>query len=438
LITWPTVVAPLQNIGLALTRGPQLSNAQPVASAPPSDLIGRYVMRRPMSETVAEYIREQTPVDARILSQSPTEMSIATGRPNASAYSEFVQFVPVFGPEYLDAIRYLEPLAVRRLGASYVHASDDWVASLPEHAQRWLEDPALFNLLIRDGVDALFRVRPAFLDLETTPPAESFEGLRQAVRASSTVYLSPSLEPVNSIRAAVVLSHTRLLGQARPTPTWHSRPHFPTEPLGDHTPDLIVTSARLAPSAFPLDKREPIWWNDEIAIYPLGRAANPIMPPPSRPFSVELSDVQAADGRIAFTATFSDREPDEWKGQDWLVTSTDDSPWAIPREFEADERRRSGSQWFGGQVVPGRGVTTYRFEFDPRMARLDVRNADGSYARAPSSGAGVEAGTWTLAARLRGDWWELAYIPLMSFTVSNAGEVSYKVYEGTLGAALIP
>ena len=438
LITWPTAVAPLHNIGLALTRGPQFANARPVPDAIPSDLIGRYVMRRPMSETVAEYIREETPIDARILSPAPTEMSIVTGRPNASAYSEFVQFVPVFGPEYLDAIHYLEPLAVRRLGASYVHASDDWIASLPEHARHWLQDPDFFDLLIRDGSDTLYRVKPAFLNLETTPPAESFEGLRQAVPESATVYLSPALEPVNSIRAAVVLSHTRLLGRARPTPTWHSRPHFPTDPLGDHTPDLIVTSARLAPSALPVDRREPLWWNDEIALYPLGEAAIPIMSPPPRPFSVRVSDVRTADGRISFTASFTDRAPDQWKGQDWLVTSTDASPWAIPREFEADERRHAGSQWFGGQVVPGRDATTFRFEFDPRMASLAVQNADGSYAPAPSSGAGVEAGTWTLAARLRGDWWELAYIPLMSFTVSHGGEVSYTVYEGTLGAALIP
>ena len=97
----------------------------------------------------------------------------------------------------------------------------------------WLHDPDLFELLIRDGADALFRVRPAFLRLEAAPPPASFEALRRAVPAATTVYLSPALEPVNSIRAAVVLSHARLLGEARPTPTWHSRPDIATEPLGN-------------------------------------------------------------------------------------------------------------------------------------------------------------------------------------------------------------
>ncbi len=438
LVTWPTVAAPVQNIGLGLRRGPEFANARPDPSAMPSDLIGRYVMRKPMSEVVAGYIREHTSVDARILSPSPIEMSIVTGRPNASAYAEFVQFVPVHGPEYLDAIRFLEPLAVRRLGVDYVHAPDAWIAELPERAQRWLQDPSFFEPLIRDGVDTLFRVQPAFLRLETTPPPESFEGLRQAVAPEATVYLSPALEPVNSIRAAVVLSHTRLLGRARPTPTWHSRPHFPTEQLANRTPDLVVTSARLAPSAFPLDRRQPIWWNDEIAIYPLGEATNPIMPPPPRPFSIEVSDVETADSRIAFTATFLDLEPDQWKGQDWLVTSTDSSPWAIPREFESDERRHAGSQWFGGQVVPGRGTTERRFAFDPHAVSLLVAEGDDEAVAAPSSGTALEPGDWTLAVRLRGDWWELAFIPLMRIEVSNSGEASFTVYEGTLSAALIP
>ena len=437
LITWPTAVAPLHNIGLALTRGPQFANARPVPDAIPSDLIGRYVMRRPMSETVAEYIREETPIDARILSPAPTEMSIVTGRPNASAYSEFVQFVPVFGPQYLDAIHYLEPLAVRRLGASYVHASDDWIASLPEHARHWLQDPDFFDLLIRDGSDTLYRVRPAFLDLETTPPAESFEGLRQAVPASATVYLSPALEPVNSIRAAVVLSHTRLLGRARPTPTWHSRPHFPTEPLGDHTPDLIVTSARLAPSALPLDRREPMWWNDEIAVYAPSGTFGRIMNPPPRDFIVAVSDVQAAEGHITFTATFTDRAPELWLGQDWLTVAVDASPWAIPNEFETDERRHAGVQWYGGQVVPGRGTTTLTFQFDPGAVSLSVRSADGGVSEALSSGGELTPGVWVLAVRLRSEWWEVAFIPVLKISVSQAGEISYQVYEGTLGAALL-
>ena len=251
---------------MAVTRGPQLANAEADSSVD-WRVSSRFALPQPMSDDVVAYIRDRTAHDARILSPSPMEMTIVTGRSNASAYAEFVQFVPRFGPEYLDAISFLEPSAVKRLRVSYIHASDDWESRLPDKARRWLHDPDLFELLIRDGADSLYLVRQTFLDMETMPPPESFEALRQAVQDSSTVYLSPSVEPANSIRAAIVLSRARLLGEARATPTWHSRPHVETEPLDLESPDLVVTSARLAPSSFSPAARDPIWWNNEIAVY---------------------------------------------------------------------------------------------------------------------------------------------------------------------------
>ncbi len=437
LVTWPTAAAPVHNLGLALTRGPHLANA----ALDPNvgwRLTSRYAIPRPMSEDVAAYIREHTAADARILTPTPSEMTIVTGRPNASAYAEFVQFVPRFGPEYLDAIRFLEPAAVRRLGIAFIHAPDDWVARLPDQARNWLHDPDLFEILIRDGADALFRVRPAFLRLEAAPPPASFGALRRAVPAATTVYLSPSLEPVNSIRAAVVLSHARLLGEARPTPTWHSRPDIATEPLGNQTPDLIVTSARLAPSSFPPTRREPIWWNDEIAVYAPSGAIAPVMDPPSPSFSVSMSDTWTDAERLAFTATFSDRAPNLWRGQDWLVISVDRSRWSFPGEFDPDGRTHTGAQWYAGQVVPGQGLVSHVFQFDPRTTSLAVMNGDGGFAAVTSSGDGLARGLWTLAVRLRGAWWEAALIPVIKFEVSSLGEVSYEVYEGELNAMLLP
>ena len=437
LVTWPTAAAPVHNLGLALTRGPHISNA----ALDPNvgwRLTSRYAIPRPMSEDVAAYIREHTAADARVLTPTPSEMTIVTGRPNASAYAEFVQFVPRFGPEYLDAIRFLEPSAVRRLGVTYIHAPDDWVAGLPDQARHWLHDPDLFELLIREGADALFRVRPAFLRLEAAPPPESFEALRRAVPAATTVYLSPALEPGNSIRAAVVLSHARLLGEARPTPTWHSRPDIATEPLGNRTPDLIVMSARLAPSSFPPTRREPIWWNDEIAVYAPSGAVATVMDPPSPSFSVRVSDARMDAERLAFTATFADRAPDLWRGQDWLVVPVDHSSWAFPGEFEADGRTHAGVQWYAGQVIPGQGMETRTFGLNPSAASLVVVDDNGTLAAVASSGEGLTHGVWTLAVRLRGDWWEAALIPVVHIAVSDRGEVAYQVYEGSLGVRPIP
>ena len=436
-VTWPTAVLPVHNLGLALTRGPQLENAQFDPNAG-WQLAERYAMPHPMSEGVAAYVRDHTAGDARVLSPNPMEMTIVTGRPNASAYAEFVQFVPRFGPEYLDAIRFLEPSAVQRLGIAYVHVPESWVAGLPAEAKRWLADPRLFELLIRDGTDSLYRVQQAFLDQKTSPPQESFEALRQAVGRSTTVYLSPSLEPANSIRAAIVMSRARLFGEARPTPTWHSRPQVATEPLENRAPDLIVTSARLAPSSFPPGQREPIWWNGEIAVYAPTGAVAPLMDPPRRSFGVRVSNARSRDSRLAFTAEFVDQRPDLWKGQDWLVVPVDESTWSFPGEFEQDDRTHAGAQWYAGQVIPGQVAETRTFEFDPRAKSLVVKDTEGAWATVASSGEALGPGVWTLAVRLRGDWWEAALIPVVRISVSVDGGVEFEVYEGDLSVLPIP
>ena len=133
LVTWPTVAAPMHSIGLGLTYGPRFDNAQP-GQPFDSNLMRRYVISRPMSERVASYIRNSTDVDARILSPDPTGLSLATGRPNASGFPGHLHLHPTPGAEYVDAIRYLEPTAVRSLDFAYVHATDAWVADLPDRA----------------------------------------------------------------------------------------------------------------------------------------------------------------------------------------------------------------------------------------------------------------------------------------------------------------
>ena len=437
LVTWPTAVQPAHNVGLALTRGPQFENVRidPTAGW---RLAERFALPRPMPDAISAYIRKETAARARVLSPKPMEMTIVTGRPNSSAYAEFVQFVPRFGPDYLDAIRFLEPAALRRLEISYIHAPDSWVDELPDEARRRLHNPDLAELLIRDGTDSLYRVRQPFLTTEREPPADSFEALRRAVPATATVYLSSSLEPANSIRAAIVLSHSVLLGEARPTPTWHSRPRIPTEPLDGRMPDLILTSARLSPSSFPPGQREPIWWNEEIAVYAPTGAIAPVMSPPPRSFSVRVVKELADATRLAFTAEFADRAPERWKGQDWLVVPVDGSQWAFPGEFEADDRTHAGAQWYAGQIIPGQGGGTRMFRFDPQTLSMAVADSEGAFAAVASSGERLAPGLWALAVRLRGDWWEAALIPVVHITVSEGGDIAYQVYEGSLDIQPIP
>ena len=142
LVMWPAIVSPVRTLGLAVERGVQLANAQPDQQEfnTPS-ICPRQVQPRLTSARVAAYIRDNTAVEARILSPHALEMSAATGRPNASGFTQAAHYIHADGPEYLDAIEYLDPAAIRRLGIAYVHATDAWIAGLPERARRWLNDP---------------------------------------------------------------------------------------------------------------------------------------------------------------------------------------------------------------------------------------------------------------------------------------------------------
>ena len=441
LIAWPTVIRPVHNIGYALSRGPQIAQASP---GPPDALwsfLGRYELGEPPAERVADYIRTHTGINARILSPSPTGLSASTGRANAAGYMQFAHYSYEPGPEYLDAIRFLEPAALQRRGFDYVHATDRWVTGLPDRARRWLADRRFFEPLIRDGTDALYRVLPAFRDLESPPTSGSFEALREAVPPGSTVYFSPSILPKDverlaALRAAATLWNTQRLG-VEPSSILHLQTRVPTAPLGISRPDFVITSSVLAPSALDQRFRQPIWWNGELAAYALRDVSKPRANAAKTAFSVGMADVEESEGRIAFSATFADNMRQEWKGQDWLVLATDASQWAFPSRFEADGVRHAGAQWFAGQVLPGQGTTRHFYEFDPRSATLAVRGDGGEFEVAESSGSGLEPGVWTLAVRLRGDWWEVALIPVMKIVVAQDGSVDYEVYEGDLEARLL-
>ncbi len=437
-LTWPTAIGPAQNIRVAVSQGPKLSNARliaPRASArSPSFQGSRYVMPTLVSSEVAAYAREQTPLDARILSPYPSQMSIVTGRANAAGFLGEVQFHPDHGPKYHDAIRFLERLALRQLGIGYVHAPDAWVASLPDRARRQLSNPDLFKLLTSDDSEALYQILPTFYDLTSTPQPESFEALRRAVPTASTVYFSAALNPSDAIRVAAVLAHARLLGRQL-RPNWHTRLEIKMDQLGDRVPDLVVTPLHRAPSAFPPSARRPIWWNKSLAVYAPGRAIDPVMPPPSQQFTVQVDDLNVTEGRITFGAEFANRARKHWTGQDWLVLPADASPWAIPRETAPNRTSHEATSWFAGQMTPGLEKLTHIYEYDARAGTLAV--ADGeSFERVRASGPRLDPGSYTLAVRLQWQYREAALIPVMSIGVSPSGEVTYRVYRGPLAAPL--
>ena len=437
LVVWPTISPSVRNLGLALGQGVEIANA----SVPPAEAgtryshQGRYEMPS-VSDRVAAYVRDHTPVEMRVFSPTPgfEAVAFATGRPSASGFFGHVHMYPRLGPEYLDAARYLEPAAIRRLGIEYVHATDAWVSVLPPRAQRWLTDPGLFDLVVRDDAEALYRVRPAFLALDAPPTPASFEALRQAVPASATTYLPASFGTVEALQVAAALSHTRLFG-AVPGTRLHLLTTWPVEPLDGQAPDLVITSARFAPWMFPPGGRQPIWWTDAIAVYAPEGAVPPVMAaPPTEPapplVGVRVSDAHIQDQRFVFTVNWVVLDPEQWSGQDWVIVNGDDSPWAMPTAFLPDGRMPAPVRWFAGQVAPGSETSARTYALDAKTPRLDVRQADGQWVAAASTEGRLDPGAWTLAVRLRREWrpnsWrDAAFIPVVRITIADDGQASY-------------
>ena len=440
LVTWPTVAVPARKVGLAVGHGVAISNAQPG----PREFgdwywwMGRYAVRHFPSSQIAVWLREQSSPDDRVLSPLPHAMTATTGRPNASGFAQFLHPRPATGPEYLDAIRYLEPAAIRRLGFRYVHASDGWVATLPDRAKRWLADRELFEPLVRDGAHSLYRVRQGFLQLDVAPTPAAFEALRQAVPEGSKVYLSHANGSLNTFRALAVLPQSQLMGlpdeSALHIPNLHLQADVRPTPLQDDSADLVVTAAQLAPSMFHPSAQHPVFWNEEIAVYAPDGAIAPVQDPPPRPFTVRVTDAQESEGRLAFTATLSETAGEGWTGQDWLVVPADESPWALPRIRPTDP----AAQWYAGQATPQPGSVTHRYEFDPQAVMLTLQDSPSDVVRLDSSGDRLEPGVWILAVRLRSEYQLSAFIPVVKVVISQAGDASLEAYEGEYGVRPVP
>ena len=438
VIVWPTIAGTARSVGAAIGNGIEVTNA-------PTGLKwfeGRFSVAGGPSDRIAAYIRDKTAPGTGVFSPTPYRMTFATGRSNASGFVGHVHLGTYRGPEYLDTFRSLEPVAIQRRGFQYIHAPDSWVDSLPDEAVERLNDPNLFQLLVRDDSESLYRVLPAFLALDTPPASSSYEALRQAVPASMTVFLPKAFESEGSTRIAQALSHTRLLGAIGASRLHLRTPWQVEHPLGDDVPNLVVTPARLVPWMLPVDSRQPIWWNDETAVYALDGAVGPIMPPPPwapLPFSVHVYDVSEAEGRVAFTVTFDDRAPDRWTSQDWVLIATDTPPWNLSKQV-LPNGSTAIAMWFVSYLNPGEGTTSLTHEFDFRAPSLAVRREHGVLKPLNQSEGILDSGSYVLAVRLRHEYkpehrHDVAIIPVLRITVSETGEVWYEVHEEAGGAA---
>lgn len=435
LVTWPSIAAPARSLGLAVGHGVEIANA----TAQSRDFgdwywyMGRHYREPSVSSRISAWVRNHSPHDARILSPEPLTITVATGRPNASGFGRFPHQRLTYGPEYLDSIRYLEPMALAQLGVQFIHAPDYWVIELPDRAKRWLADARLFEQVLRDGDQTLYRVRPEFYDLAVPPTPGSYEALGLTAPERPSVFLSPATDPLNTVRVVASIPNARFVGAGNQSTLYVQdlslRTPIRPQPFDGSLPDLAVASARLAPAMFPADLRRPVFWNSEIAVYSPDGSVAPVMPPPPASFQVEMSDWHTNSGRLAFTATLANLNAEGWTGQDWVVVRADTSPWAFPDSWPVDKT----PQWFAGQIAPQSGTLVHRYQYDPKTGELALRNSESSFITLPSAGNGLGPGVWLLSVRLRDDYSLVALAPVARIVIAEAGDVSFQVYQGEIG-----
>ena len=443
LVTWPSSMGPLRMLALEVGQGIELSNARSeVSRSTPAEHLnstalnlGRYSRPKPLSGAVERFIRDQTPIDSRILSPKWNLITESTGRLNAAGFVRFSHATSASGPEYADAISFLDPEALRRMGITHVHATDTWIGQLPDRAQRWLEDPQLFELLVRGEDDRLYRVLPTLLEFNPMPNPRSFEALRLTIPASSAVRVL-GLTAIDSMRIASTLPHTRLLGRF-PRGDIHLRSEIVSHPPDSAPADFVIVP-RDRPSPYGLRTVRPIWWNKFAIAYETKPSSIPTVDSPPQPeaqFTVRLSEIQQTNSHIAFSATFTDHAPSAWTGQDWLLISGRDLPWALPTEDNGITV--ASLAWFAGQIAPG-GETTHVYEYDARQNRLAVQNPDGALAPIQSSGDRLTPGVYVLAVRLRSDHLQAAIIPVMRIAIMESGASAHTLYAGEHSTQINP
>ena len=336
--------------------------------------------------------------DARVLSPYPYAMTVATGRPNASGFRQYVHLIPYTGPEYLDAIRHLEPEALRRLDVRFLHATDDWVARLPDRARRWLANPEFFDLLARVGTHSLYGVKPEFHRLSEPPSSGSFGALRQTAPTGAKVYVSPALAPLNAFRAMAMLTHhesPRVGGPngleplARQHSDRTSRSTNARLGAGIVPPRAVDVCPRTDAVPFGGTKTSPLF-SPSGSVAPVSPHSPPILPASSCPTRARLTTSSPLRRHYPMMVAMDGRDRTGWSCRLTTRHGPFQEPWPIDK----------APQWFAGQnPLRSPGTIIRDYEFDPGTATLALRDQDGNRSFLPSAGSKLNPGSWLLGVR---------------------------------------
>ncbi|MBM4435710.1 MAG: hypothetical protein FJ029_00450 [Actinobacteria bacterium] len=423
LIGWPSaamLLAPtLGNVGSGIAIGPGLgTGAGPSASA--LEARARTGLRAAIDESAAvlDYAGRALPQGTRVLTASPPAFGVATGLATPFTTQAYLQFVPIAGPEYLDAIRTLAPAALRQLGTTHVHATPSLRGGLTPEAHAALDDPQSFARVTGepDG-SALYRVLPAYLASDRPPPPDTYLALAALVPADARVYVSPSLGGEARNRAFYALRTRRLLGTL--ATAGDGRLSFPIDPFAPGTPvDFIALPDGTVPIHLGRTRADAVWFQDGVRLYDL--RAPPVKPAsPGSPGTFAIEPIEQGAGRLRFRLEVgSDGERPAWTGTEWLVFPSDAGPYFEPRLGSLGVGAR---QWFQGPLEPQTATLTIELAYDHAAGTLRIVGGAGVPADVPRSEPDSGPGPWVFALVFRAGRSVAGVLPVAGLELTDSG-----------------
>ena len=394
LVVWPTTADSIGRIAEAIADGPRLyvAGTRPTEDAPSfsrrSQVDAEIAKHRPLLEAISATVAPHE----RILTRRVKLVTAGTGRMAPLGYAEWPHYLGLPGPEYQDALRFLDRAALTELGIDYVHVDAAMLSTMSGEARRRLASPSEFRPVFQAPApqsDALYavvsqaRVGPA-------PAPSSFHAFAQ-LAAGRRVLISSATHPLERLPLYYTLrSSDGLYGE------WGDPGHFRRDvqirPPTEEAVDLIVLPNSLYPSPLDPAHRAPVWDGGGVWVYDLTTSAPG--PTAAPPIHVDGRSLLDASG-IQITSVPG--WPDTWTGTDWVLYREAEPRTGIPTILERGER------WFPGQLAPQSPRQRISIRFEASRGQLEHRLADGAWSAVGDAVGALPAGSYVLTLRFSTD-----------------------------------
>ena len=412
LVVWPTTADSIGRIAEAIADGPRLyvAGTRPTKDAPSfsrrSQVDAEIAKYRPLLEAISATVAPHE----RILTRRVKLVTAGTGRMAPLGYAEWPHYLGLPGPEYQDALRFLDRAALTELGIDYVHVDAAMLSAISGEARRRLASPSEFRLVFRASApqsDALYavvsqaRVGPA-------PAPSSFHAFAQ-LAAGRRVLISSATHPLERLPLYYTLrSSDGLYGE------WGDPGHFRRDvqirPPTEEAVDLIVLPNSLYPSPLDPAHRAPVWDSGGVWVYDLTTSAPG--PTAAPPIHVDGRSLLDASG-IQITSVPG--WPDTWTGTDWVLYREAEPRTGIPTILERGER------WFPGQLAPQSPRQRISIRFEASRGQLEHRLADGAWSAVGDAVGALPAGSYVLTLRFSTEGRPVFFVPIAVVALNGEG-----------------